>query len=364
MSSALQYYALTTLFQYNYVTVSILTVVGYDYVLTFANEVEYIWSKPWTWVSTLFIFVCIELPNVRYFGLYNVIVSVLGSSFLPGPAKHSEVYIHRLVSPLAPTVPSVYSISECLQGEILGYINAWTFLFFFGAAEFVMILRIWAMYNRSRVILGTLLTLFTLEIISTLLAVAIDSDPKNMPVVIYQILDFSFCVLQATSPVWTNVAVIFQITQGAAVCMLAIVQSARQSVEMYRLTKQCQLNRYMSLLIKQGILSFLVVLLFNLINVLSVSGTAPTGGWKVVVLVILEYVPIYTLTPRFILNMRELYAHDVQGRRGEGIDTGFGVSLSGRDAGGMEMVFADVEQNEELDDVEEIPMEVVTTQPV
>ena len=45
----------------------------------------------------------------------------------------------------------------------------------------VMILRIWAMYNRSRVILGTLLTLLSLEIISTILAVAIDSDPKNMP---------------------------------------------------------------------------------------------------------------------------------------------------------------------------------------
>ena len=42
------------------------------------------------------------------------------------------------------------------------------------------ILRVWAMYNRSKVILGTFLTLLTLEIISTLLADAIFQDLKYM----------------------------------------------------------------------------------------------------------------------------------------------------------------------------------------
>ena len=62
-------------------------------------------------------------------------------------------------------------------------------------------------------------------------------------------------------------------------------------------------------------------------------------------LFILEYVPMFTLSPRFILSIRELYARDVQGRRGEGIDTGFGLS-SVRGAGNSAIVFADVEQNE------------------
>ena len=44
----------------------------------------------------------------------------------------------------------------------------------------VMILRVWAMYNRSRLILGTLLVLFSLEIISIIIAAAIYSDPKNL----------------------------------------------------------------------------------------------------------------------------------------------------------------------------------------
>ena len=44
----------------------------------------------------------------------------------------------------------------------------------------VMILRVWAMYNRSKLILGTLLTTFSLEIISLVLTAAIQSDAKNL----------------------------------------------------------------------------------------------------------------------------------------------------------------------------------------
>ena len=69
---------------------------------------------------------------------------------------------------------------------------------------------------------------------------------------------------------------------------------------------------------------------------------------------ILEVVPLFTLTPRFIISIRELYARDVQCRRGEGIDTGFGLT-SGRGAVEAEVVFAGAGQNEGTEDIEEIP---------
>jgi hypothetical protein len=72
-----------------------------------------------------------------------------------------------------------------------------------------------------------------------------------------QLPEFSFCAPQATAPIWTNVAVILQITQGGAMCVFAIAQVIRQSLRMYRVTKQWQLNRYMGLFVKQGILYFL-----------------------------------------------------------------------------------------------------------
>ena len=79
-------------------------------------------------------------------------------------------------------------------------------------------------------------------------------------------------------------------------------------------------------------------------------------------LLVMEYIPMYTLSPRFILSIRELYARDVEGRRGEGIDTGFGLSSSGRGAVVTPIAFTDVEQVQGVEVIEEIPMEDGKTQ--
>ena len=102
------------------------------------------------------------------------------------------------------------------------------------------------------------------------------------------------------------------------------------------------------------------VFLFALINLLSVSGNFPTVGWLACLLTIVECVPMFTLSPRFVMSIRELYARDIQGRRDEGIDTGFGLLSSGRGAGGTAIMFADVEPNEE--DIE-VPSDDVLSQP-
>ena len=44
----------------------------------------------------------------------------------------------------------------------------------------VMVFRVWAMYNRSRLILGALLVLFSLEVVFGIVPVALGSYPKNM----------------------------------------------------------------------------------------------------------------------------------------------------------------------------------------
>ncbi|KAI9567455.1 hypothetical protein HD554DRAFT_2107325 [Boletus coccyginus] len=66
----------------NYGSLALVTVVLYDYVLTFSSEVHYVWHKPWTWVSTLFVLVC-------YVGLSSVILHGLwGSTFLFGSVRY------------------------------------------------------------------------------------------------------------------------------------------------------------------------------------------------------------------------------------------------------------------------------------
>lgn len=99
--------------------------------------------------------------------------------------------------------------------------------------------------------------------------------------------------------------------------------------------------------------------MFSLMNALNASHIALPRGWQVVLLLALETVPIYTLTPRFILGIREMYARDVRGRRGEAIDTGFGLSLSGGAVG----MAVDAEQNKVLEDIGEIAIEFEVLQP-
>lgn len=43
-----------------------------------------------------------------------------------------------------------------------------------------MTLRVWEMYNRSGLVLTTLLALFSLEIISAVLAAAVYRDPREL----------------------------------------------------------------------------------------------------------------------------------------------------------------------------------------
>lgn len=79
-------------------------------------------------------------------------------------------------------------------------------------------------------------------------------------------------------------------------------------------------------------------LLNSLINMLGILGTIPEG-WISQVLLVAADVPLYTLTPKFVMNIRELYVLDTQGRCDHDIDTGFGLSSSAaRGVGGTATV--------------------------
>ncbi|KAG9316947.1 hypothetical protein JVU11DRAFT_3030 [Chiua virens] len=91
----------------------------------------------------------------------------------------------------------------------------------------------------------------------------------------------------------------------------------------------------------------------NLLNFLF-NTELPATGWQFIAAAIVQDVPAFTLTPRFIISMREMYTHNVQARHGDGIDTGFGLSTmsGGGGAAGGPMVFAAGVQSEVGDIVE------------
>ena len=136
----------------------------------------------------------------------------------------------------------------------------------------VMILRIWAMYNRSKVVLSTLLAFLFLQMVCILVVAIMYTNQRNITVTSFPppsssdiaaptvwpsvFSMFSFCVVQPNTLIWTKVAGIVQSILSGTMCILAIIQSMRESFQMYRVTKQWQLNRYMRVMTEQGILYF------------------------------------------------------------------------------------------------------------
>jgi len=278
-----------------YVSLTILTAVIYDYVLMFSREMDYVWHRPWTWVSTMFVL-------VRYLGLSWAILAqvVLGGSiFLSGPVQICS---------------AIYQVAT------------WAFPIFIAAADLVMILRVYAMWNQSKRILYILLFIYIPQVIVSFVFQGVYNHPNTyLSVTVVQVIDVSFCNIsysQATSHLlWSLTALRFVF--AVTVLMLAVISTLKESIALYKATKQWQPNRYMQQLVKDGILYFLVNIIYNIALAWLQTGAAITSTSELI-LALPSYLTLCPIMPRFIVSIRELYDRDLHGRW-QGIDTGFGV---------------------------------------
>lgn len=94
---------------------------------------------------------------------------------------------------------------------------------------------------------------------------------------------------------------------------------------------------------------------WNIVNVLLAWNKVTTEGWQTIPMALAMFLPIPTLTPRFVLSMRELYGRTIRGGGRRGIDTGFGLSTLSSSSHGLStaIAFAD---SDELEYGEEIQM--------
>ncbi|KAF8428938.1 hypothetical protein L210DRAFT_3563812 [Boletus edulis BED1] len=213
-----------------------------------------------------------------------------------------------------------------------------------------MILRVYAMWNRSRTILRVLLLVFTIQTLITVVLEGIhDNSNTHFSVTTVRTLDFLVCnYLTADNGFYAVYYLATRLALSALLAILAVFQALKQSLEMYKATKQWQPNRYMQKLVKDGILYFIVNVLFQTIDLLNRIGFS-----IVTIYVFLEtfvYIAFYILIPRFVISIRELYDHDIRGRFH--IDTGFGMvsrSNASQDTTASAMVFVDGNQGAEVE---------------
>jgi hypothetical protein len=242
-------------------------------------------------------------------------------------------------------------------------IGTWDQAIFLAAADLVMILRVYAMWNRSKRIIFFLLCIYVPQIIIDLVFAGVYYNPNTrLSVTVIPVANLTVCNASLTdSPPLVNLYDgMPRLVLSIMLFILVVIQTLRQSIQMYKATKDWQPNRFILQLTGDGILYFLVNILFaaalaGLQNDVSINNTS------LLFLTLLSYVTICPIMPRFIISLRELHDRGLHVRR-RGIDTGFGVpSQSG--APSM-IVFADIATGkspitEETNESEAIRLEVL-----
>ncbi|KAG6377731.1 hypothetical protein JVT61DRAFT_14503 [Boletus reticuloceps] len=192
------------------------------------------------------------------------------------------------------------------------------------------------MYNKSRIVLCMLLMLCAVTIIVYATAAAMYDNPDDyltssalttfmrdiilFPLVTNpQVLNVSFCApTYTTSSKLGRYKAIPWLTLAALLFILVVAKLCMESFQMYKATNQWKTNQYLNLLVMEGVFYFLVHLLNN-VN----FGDGNAGS----VMTMLIFSLMFILSPRFIMNVRELYLHKLHHGNGwdKGIDSGFGV---------------------------------------
>jgi len=200
-----------------------------------------------------------------------------------------------------------------------------------------MVLRVYAMWNRSKIILGILLLGYSVQAILQVVITAVFINPyTDATVSSTQVLDYSVCTVANTviGP-YFKYLVIYPTLFDLLLLVLALIPTTKESTTMYKATKRWQPNRYMSLIVKEGVFYVLLNLLNNIPHaIVDADGDLLDPDWYLISS-ILWIAITFPIMPRFILSIRELYAKDTL-RFCDGIDTGFGISSRVRNIAGQD----------------------------
>ncbi|KIJ64963.1 hypothetical protein HYDPIDRAFT_28304 [Hydnomerulius pinastri MD-312] len=248
----------------NYMSVGAATAIAYDYVLTLPEEIEHIWMRRWTLMTLLF-FV------VRYVGL-----------------------------------PVAMSLALCTALYLFGI---WGYFIFLSISDFVMILRVYAMYHRSKLILGIILGLYIPAVIAIFVCTAVYYNPKTH-VLVVSVADAAMSQICTQSlSAGPQIALYLNVTRivlSAVLCVLVVARFVKHSSEIHRTLGQWHSNRYMKLLARESVLFFIVNLFTNILS-LSVSVLANQDLSLVMLVALTGFLP-YLLAPRLIISMRAFHA--------------------------------------------------------
>ncbi|KAF9237820.1 hypothetical protein BU15DRAFT_75615 [Melanogaster broomeanus] len=323
---------LATLRLSDYLSLVIVTAIAYDYVLTLPREVKHVWVSIFEYLLR-YQYITSDDPKEQALDLdvYRIppCVSVIWALFL----------LCVRISSDALEVPN--SWIHNLKGTILFQVYLGTNIVFFAAVDLIMVLRVYAMYGRSRTILAILLATYIPSVV-----VSCVTTIYKPQIDVSVLFDATICTASYNVP--TSIGVYFLIPKvvlSVVLCGFAVIRLVRESLQMHRAIKKWQSNQYLELLVRESVFYFVAYVvfvrffvpneltseLFALLNLATsnlfahvvpmVIGAGVMQELSSLLLYTLGVIAPVVLPPRLIINLREHHTHVV----GDHIDTGFGV---------------------------------------
>ncbi|KAF8437509.1 hypothetical protein L210DRAFT_1026475 [Boletus edulis BED1] len=255
----------------------------------------------------------------------------------------------------------------------------WQYTVFLAAADLVMIAWVYTMWNQSKRILGVLLFIYVPQVIFSSVVVGILSTSNAyFTTTVSQVFGSSFCDLSEPRNSLHNIYPLgVRLPLGVIMLVFAVTQTSKQSVQMYKATKQWQPNKYMQLFVKDGIYYFLGYVTLSPLFRPQAFPSHPTTHLTVVesriqllisdpvllgIVFRLSCISLIPLMPRLIIGVRELYDRGTRRGHRQRIDTVFGVLSQPTSCVESTMVFMDVTTSRvvegEVDGLEAIQLEV------
>ncbi|OJA16362.1 hypothetical protein AZE42_07975 [Rhizopogon vesiculosus] len=246
----------------NYISVPVLTLISYEYLLLFEKEVKYVWKRKWSLMSCLYLV-------VRYLGLFLALLS-----------------------------GCCYALVVLLE---------WGYSVYFYFAEVILIWRIYALYNRSKRLLYVLLGFF-LPIVALSIGTDVYLYSRRSAFSVIEIVTPNATYCQASFIVgpmvmiYTSIPIIcFDIFLVVLVAIILVKHlKERRKIKM-------RPNTYVILIARYHIMYFIL----NLTNQIVL-----TIMWADISIPVMSFSELFMgaapfiLAPRLIISIWDTHAHD------------------------------------------------------
>jgi len=255
----------------DYICVAATTAVCYDYTLTFSREVELIWMKPWSMVSTLFVV-------ARYVGLVLTVISGLGSGY------------------------GIFFMSQSACITVAQFL-IWAKVVYTVAMDGIMILRASVMFSQPKRIGCILSFLYSLVTVNTIVFTFLWYGPHSgLVVTAERLVDGTYCYTQSGGSEIVSIydgipRVLFDIL----LMVLVIYRFTIHCIETQRMIARRKINKYMRLLLEHSALYFLLNLAYGGFATGMVLSSSTL--YQMLAFLYISTVP-FMIYPRLVLSMK------------------------------------------------------------